>query len=131
MYRETRAKEETVRYGKYGNKRPVIDVDGQKAQFDSKREAQRFVELRLLERGGIVRNIRRQVPYELVPVQRDADGKVIERSVKYIADFVYEKMETGGTWREVVEDAKGYHTKEYVLKRKLMLYLKGIRIEEV
>lgn len=120
-----------MRYGKYGNKKPVIDVDGQKARFDSKREAQRFLELRLMERGGIVRNIRRQVPYELIPAQRDAEGKLIEHSAKYIADFVYEKMETGGTWREVVEDTKGYHTKDYVLKRKLMLFLKGIRIEEV
>lgn len=127
MYREGDA----VRYGKYGNKKPVIDVDGQKTRFDSKREAQRFMELRLMERGGIVRNIRRQVPYELVPVQRDAGGRIIERGVKYVADFVYEKLETSGTWREVVEDTKGYHTKDYVLKRKLMLFLKGIRIEEV
>lgn len=127
MYREGDA----VRYGKYGNKKPVIDVDGQKTRFDSKREAQRFLELRLMERGGIVRNIRRQVPYELVPVQRDADGRIIECGVKYVADFVYEKLETGGTWREIVEDTKGYHTKDYVIKRKLMLWLKGIRIEEV
>lgn len=89
------------------------------------------MELRLMERGGIVRNIRRQVPYKLVPVQRDTDGRIIERGVKYVADFVYEKLETGGTWREIVEDTKGYHTKEYIIKRKLMLWLKGIRIEEV
>ena len=53
-------------------------------------------------------------------------GKVIERPVKYVADFMYE--ENG---QQVIEDAKGVRTKEYILKRKLMLYRYGIRIREV
>lgn len=52
----------------------------------------------------------------------------IEKSCKYIADFVYTDNETGQT---VVEDTKGMRTKDYIIKRKLMLYLHGIRIKEV
>ncbi len=52
----------------------------------------------------------------------------IEKSCKYIADFVYTDNETGHT---VVEDTKGMRTKDYIIKRKLMLYLHGIRIKEV
>ena len=89
-------------------------------KFDSKRESERYAELKLLQRSGQIRNIRRQVPFELVPKQ---DG---ERSVKYIADFVYE--ENG---RMVVEDAKGFRPKDYIIKRKLMLWIHGIKVREV
>ena len=53
---------------------------------------------------------------------------MIEKSCVYIADFVYKDEETG---RTVVEDAKGVKTKDYIIKRKLMLWLHGIRIAEV
>jgi hypothetical protein len=65
------------------------------------------------------------VKFELIPSQR-YDGKVIERPCHYIADFTY--MENGNL---VVEDTKGFRTKDYIIKRKLMLYLCGIRIKEV
>ena len=55
------------------------------------------------------------------------EGKIIEKAVTYIADFVYIDNATGKT---IVEDCKGFHTKEYILKRKMLLYLKGIRIKE-
>ena len=104
--------------------RKVI-VDGEK--YDSKKEFNRFCQLLLLERAGEIQNIKRQVRYELIPSQRDPEtGKVIERPVTYLADFVYEQ--DGHT---VVEDVKGFKTKEYVLKRKLLLWAKGIRIKEV
>lgn len=88
--------------------------------FDSRHEANRYAELKLLQRAGKIKNLRCQVPFELIPSQ---DG---ERAVKYIADFVYE--ENG---KEVVEDAKGFHPKEYIIKRKLMLWVHGIKVSEV
>lgn len=93
--------------------------------FDSKKEAQRYAELKLLERSGAIHNLQRQVRYELIPAQK-TDGKTVERACHYIADFVYE--DNGKT---VVEDVKGYRTKEYVLKRKLMLQVHGIEVREV
>lgn len=108
---------------KYNNKK--ITVNGQ--VFDSKKEANRYKELRLLEKAGAIKDLRTQVKFTLIPSQRDeATGKVIERECSYKADFVYE--EDGKT---VVEDVKGFRTKEYVIKRKLMLYQYGIRIREV
>ena len=98
------------------------ELDG--ITFDSRKEAQRYAELRLLERSGAIHNLQRQVRYELIPAQKK-DGKTIERACHYIADFVYE--ENGKT---VVEDVKGYRTKEYVLKRKLMLQVHGIEVRE-
>lgn len=108
---------------KYNSKKTV--VDGQK--FDSKKEANRYQELVLLEKAGVIKNLSRQVKFVLIPSQRDeATGKVIERECSYKADFKYE--EDGKT---VVEDVKGFRTKEYIIKRKLMLYQYGIRIREV
>lgn len=109
---------------KYNNKK--ITVDGQ--IFDSKKEANRYKELRLLEKAGEIKDLRTQVKFNLIPAQRDeATGKVIERECSYKADFVYYE-EDGET---VVEDVKGFRTKEYIIKRKLMLYQYGIRIREV
>lgn len=93
--------------------------------FDSVKEYRRFCELRLLERAGAVTELERQVKFELIPAQR-IDGKVVERACQYIADFVYQ--ENG---KRVVEDTKGMKTKDYIIKRKLMLYIHGIRIKEV
>lgn len=105
---------------KYHNRK--ITRDGE--TFDSMKEYRRFCELRLLERAGQVTDLRRQVKFELIPAQR-VDGKVVERACGYVADFVY--TENG---QQVVEDAKGMRTQEYRLKRKLMLWVHGIRIRE-
>ena len=94
--------------------------------FDSKKEYTRFMELSLLERTGKIQKLERQVSYLLIPSQR-IDGKVVERPVKYIADFVY----LDDRDRLVVEDTKGFRTKDYVIKRKLMLQQYGIRIKEI
>lgn len=104
--------------------------------FDSKKEYQRWQELKLLEKAGEIAELRRQVPFELLPNQREPDkigprggrkpGRIIERKAVYIADFVY-KDRFG---REVIEDCKGMRTKDYILKRKLLLFRFGIRILE-
>ena len=79
-----------------------------------------------MERAGRITDLRRQVKFVLVPSQRGEDGKVIEKQVAYIADFVY--LKDGKT---VVEDSKGYRTEVYRLKKKMMLYFFHIRIQEV
>lgn len=106
---------------KYGNRK--ITRDG--ITFDSIKECQRYCELKLMQRAGVISDLRMQVAYELIPAQR-IDGKVVEKATSYVADFVY--TENGET---VVEDTKGYRTKDYIIKRKLMLWRHGIRIREV
>ena len=98
--------------------------------YDSKREARRADELKLLEKAGEITSLQEQVPYELIPSQyRIVDGKrrCIERAMKYIADFQYVDKD-GNT---VVEDVKGFRTEVYRIKKKLMLYFHGIQIKEV
>jgi hypothetical protein len=104
---------------KYHNQPVVID----NIRFDSKKEGRRYTELKLLQRGGIISDLRLQVPYELVPAQRGGLRK--ELPVTYIADFVY--VEKGKT---VIEDTKGVRTKDYVIKRKMMKML-GQEVTEV
>lgn len=123
----------TYRRSKYHSRK--IEVDGQK--FDSMKEYQRYNDLRILEKAGKIIDLRRQVHFQLIPGQREPDkagprggvirGKVIERPVEYIADFVYTDGETGEI---VVEDVKGMRTEVYKIKRKLMLYKYGIKILE-
>ena len=117
---------------KYGAKKVVADG----ITFDSKKEYRRYCELKLLEKSGVISELQRQVKYILIPSQREPDtigprggvkkGKVIEKECAYIADFVYK--ENGQT---IVEDTKGFRTTEYVIKRKMMLYVHGIKIREV
>ena len=108
---------------KYGNRK--VNRDG--VTFDSAKEARRWSELLILEQAGVIQNLRRQIRYELLPSQR-IDGKVAERAVHYVADFVYEQ--DGQT---IIEDTKSPATRTpvYVIKRKLMLWRHGIRIREV
>lgn len=105
---------------KYHNRKTLFDGK----RFDSKKEADRYAELRLMERAGIIHGLKRQVPYVLIPTQY-INGKAVERPCVYKADFVYHQND-----RLVVEDAKGYRTADYVIKRKLMLEKYGIRIKE-
>lgn len=88
----------------------------------SQKEHERAVQLGLWLRAGLISDLREQVTYELIPAQEG------EKPCKYVADFVYTDNETGLT---VVEDTKGVRTRDYIIKRKLMLYVHGIRIKEV
>ena len=119
---------------KYNNKKTIVDG----ITFDSKKEARRYLELKRLEASGQIEELRLQVPFELVPVQREPDtigpkggikkGKVIEQACTYKADFVYYDAVND---RSVVEDTKGKRTPDYIIKRKLMLWRYGIRIREI
>ena len=93
-------------------------------EFDSRHEAERYMQLRSMEQNGIICDLRCQVPYELVQSQRVC-GKMIRASY-YIADFVYNR-----DGEEVVEDAKGVKTAVYQLKKKLMAVNYGILVQEV
>ena len=106
----------SARPTKYGNHKT--------GGFDSKKEAARYAELKLMERAGMISNLQRQVKYELIPAQYK-DGKCIFRSCSYVADFVYEKNS-----EKIVEDTKGFKTPEYIIKKKLMYYLHQIEIKE-
>lgn len=116
---------------KYGNRKVVRDG----MEFDSLKEYRRFCELRLLEKAGQVTDLQRQVKFVLIPSQYAPDtigvrggvrrGKLLEREVSYVADFVY--TQDGKT---IVEDTKGFRTADYIIKRKLMLWVHGIRIQE-
>lgn len=122
---------------KYGNRK--ASVDG--IIFDSVHEAERYLVLKDRMKRGEISLLKLQVPFELVPAQREEGkeyvrgprrgqkrpGKVIEHSVTYKADFTY--WDKDGNF--VVEDAKGVRTKEYIIKRKLMLFVHGIKIREV
>ena len=109
---------------KYLNEKTTVD----RIEFASEKEAIRWRELELLVRGKVITELERQVRFELVPAQYDKHGKLLERSVAYVADFVYIDMKTG---ERIVEDTKGKKTKDYIIKRKLMLYFHRIRIREV
>lgn len=104
-----------------------VSFDG--IEHDSVKEGKRWEELLLLQMAGEINTLLRQFPFTLLHSQRDKKGKVIERPIKYIADFTYYTKD--GEY--VVEDVKSDATKtdEYIIKRKLMLYFFGIRIKEV
>lgn len=123
---------------KYHSKK--TEVDG--ILFDSKKEAQRYQQLKLMEKAGMICDLKRQVRYELIPSQY-VDGKCVERPVTYVSDFEYYILkpypgrtvmvgpEAKTIGEHIVEDVKGVHTAEYVIKHKLMLYKYGIKITEV
>lgn len=121
------------RFNKYHAKKS--EADG--ITFDSRKEMLRYLELKALLERGEISDLRRQVPFELLPpIYREeivhlktkdkTVSRCIQRAVKYTADFVY--LRDG---REIIEDSKGMRTKEYVLKKKMMLSLLGKEIVEV
>lgn len=123
---------------KYGN-RKVVTAEG---TFDSHKEYQCWLELRIMERAGLIKGLKRQVSYELIPAQYESyvrvsektgkplrDGvKLVERACSYVADFVYTDCKTGD---QVVLDTKGVRTEAYKIKKKLMLHVHGIRVTEI
>lgn len=121
---------------KYQNRK--VTVDG--ITFDSRKEANRYRELLLLERAGAISGLKRQVRFQLLPAvyeeyerYSEKTGKqlvngrrCVERAVWYVADFVYQQ-----DGKTIVEDAKGFRTKEFILKRKMMRFVHGIVVKEI
>ena len=127
----------TLHNNKYKNVKIILDG----ISFDSKKEAQRYNELKSLQHTGEILDLKTHIKYILIPAVRESShekfikgknkgnfkkGRIIERECSYFADFVY--IHDGKT---IVEDAKGFRTKEYIIKRKLMLFVYGIKIKEV
>ena len=106
---------------KYRNRK--TELDGM--LFDSRHEATRWIELKYMERAGLITDLRRQVPFELIPAVRSG-RKVIQRAITYVADFVYTQSGT-----QVIEDAKGVKTDVYRIKKKLLYWRYGYEIKEV
>lgn len=120
-------------YRKYHNKR--VEYDGK--VFDSLKEKKRYCQLQLLEKQGMISNLRLQVSFELIPpiyedevvqlkTKTKIKKKLVQRATTYIADFVYDS-----DGKTIVEDTKGFRTKEYELKKKMMRALLGIAIQEI
>lgn len=128
---------------KYQNKK--VTVDG--ITFDSKKEAARYAQLKLLERAGRITDLDLQKVFVLIPAQYEDSGEIytrgknkgqpkrgkcIEQAVTYKADFYYKQDGI-----EVVEDVKGYRDPaggayaRYIIKRKMMLFFYGIKIKEI
>lgn len=123
---------------KYLNKKIVVNG----IEFASKKESRRYQDLLLLLNAGEISDLRLQVPYELIPAQKEPPtigskggvhpGKTLERACTYVADFVYKDKDG----KEIVEDVKGYKGdagayRIFVIKRKLMLFFYGISVREV
>ena len=119
---------------KYGNKK--AKANGR--VFDSRTERSRYYTLQVLEKAGEISDLRMQVPFEIIPAiyetvevqlktKTKQVQKLVQRAAHYVADFVY-KDKDGNM---VVEDSKGFRTKEYLLKKKMMRAFLGITIKEV
>lgn len=106
--------------------------------FDSKKEGMHWLLLKDKERSGEISNLRRQVPFELLPAIYEDEvvhlktkdktvTKLVQRPVTYIADFVY--VDKDGNTQ--VEDTKGFKTPEFILKKKMMRSLLNIEVIEI
>ena len=98
---------------KYGNEKKVVNG----IKFDSKLEAKRYIQLKLLQRAGEIKNLRTQAEFVLQPSYKK-NGKTI-RAIKYVADFVYYDVREGKT---IIEDTKGFKNDVYKLKKKIFEY---------
>ena len=105
------------KYNKYGAQKTKF----MGYTFDSRWEAERWGELTAMERGGSIKDLERQVKYDIV-----VNG---EKICKYVADFKYNQIEEDGSQKEIVEDAKGVETADFKLKKKLMKAVHGIEIK--
>ena len=125
---------ELVNQQKKANKLNAVKTNIDGLKFDSKSEAKRYTELKMLQAAGEISDLKTQVKFVLIPSQKDENGKVIEKECSYIADFVYYDNRANKT---IVEDVKGYVNPasstyaKFVIKRKLMLYIHGIRVTEI
>ena len=108
QYRQFRSQPKS----KYGAQKTVVNG----VEYDSKKESKRGQELEYLEKIGKISNLQRQVKFELQPAFTNNVGEKI-RSITYVADFVYED-----DGQKIVEDSKGFRTKEYVLKKKMFQF---------
>lgn len=106
---------------KYGAKKTTVDG----LRFDSRKEAARYLELKMLERAGVISGLRTQVPFVIAPPVKIVGESRARPALRYIADFVYEQ--DGAV---VVEDTKGVHTDAYRIKKHLMKSVHNIDVKD-
>ena len=107
---------------KYKNKKTVIDG----ITFDSKREAERYLDLKTLEKAGVITELELQKKFELQPGFYFKGRR--QRPIYYICDFFYKQGD-----EYIIEDVKSPITKNnqvYKMKKKMMMY-KGYEVKEV
>lgn len=107
---------------KYKSKKVIYDG----IEFDSKKEGAYYLKLKTLENFGQIKDLELQKEYELQPSFK-LNGKTY-RKITYKADFVYYSLIDN---KIHVVDVKGFKTKEYLLKKKMLAYKYNIEIEEV
>lgn len=115
------------RFSTFGGKYNAVHIETRYGKFDSGLEYKRYLYLLALERNGEIRNLKRQVPYTLIPKQMKGD-KVLFREVKYVSDFEYDDVKTG---EHVVEDTKGMVLPVFKLKQKMMYFFHGIEVRVI
>lgn len=102
-------------------------IESTVGKFDSKLEFKRYLYLKALQDEGRISDLTRQVPYTLIPSQKDHTGKVLFREVRYVSDFEY-NLPSG---EHVVEDTKGIILPVFKIKQKLMFYFFGIEVKVI
>ena len=107
-----------MRYNKFGARKITVNTHNfGVVEFDSKKEALRCEELEALARAGKISELKRQVKFALLSPFKIGKNNV--RGIFYIADFTYKNEAK----KLIIEDVKGYKTKEYLIKKKLLLNL--------
>lgn len=109
------------------NKYKATKIETTAGKFDSKLEFKRYLYLKDLQEKGLISDLVRQVPYTLIPSQKDHTGKVVFREIRYVSDFEY-NLPSG---EHVVEDTKGIVLPVFRLKQKLMYYFFGIEVKVI
>ncbi len=99
------------KYSKYSNCKVIVDS----LKFDSKKEARRYQELKILEKANLIRELELQKRFTLQDKYQNGKGKKI-RKIEYVCDFYYFDIKQG---KYIVEDVKGYKTTVYKLKKKI------------
>lgn len=106
--------------GKKGNKYNAIKTESDGIEFDSKKEARKWQELKMLERSGLIKDLQRQVRFILQDEYVNNQGKKI-RPISYIADFCYYDVKRK---KNIVMDTKSSATRTpvYLIKKKMFEY---------
>lgn len=108
---------------KYGNKKTVVDG----ITFSSRKEAAYYHRLKFMQSQGLIFNLKLQVKFDFLVNSAPLRYVDSNRVIKYVADFEY----TTPIGERVVVDVKGFKTRDYLIKKALMMACHSVRIEEV
>ena len=107
---------------KYRNKPCTVGAE----KYRSKRERDAHIQLLLMQKAGLISDLRREVPFVLAPPVKFSGDKRAKPALRYVADFT--AMRNGAF---CVFDAKGVRTAAYKIKRHLMMTVHGIEVQEL